>query len=514
VLFNSYQFILWFLPITLVVFFWLGKYNRQWAGGWLGIASLYFYSAWDYRDLGLLLLSIGGNYLAGYLICKSKHKSRSIFLWMAIAINLVILASFKYANFIVENWHNLIGVNSNLNAIALPLGISFYTFTQIAFLVDCYQDKVREFDPIHYLLFVTYFPHLIAGPVLHHQEMMPQFKQSAIYRPQLRNISIGLLVLTIGLVKKVILADGVVGYVLPIFGAAKEQLAITWSDAWIGALAYTLQLYFDFSGYSDMAIGIALMFGIVLPINFNSPYQATSITEFWRRWHITLSNWLRDYLYIPLGGNRHGQVRRYLNLFLTMLLGGLWHGAGWTFIIWGALHGGYLVIHQLWDKLCKKIGIQRLMPGFVGVAIARIVTFMAVVIGWVFFRADSLSSANYLFKIMASVPELERWGECIEIDRPDEAIKWILFLLIIVWFAPNTQKIIRTIENIWKMIPLPLLQPANRKFAIEQIGELEVVVSKTPYWQAWAIGFTVPSIALLVAISESQAVKEFIYFNF
>jgi alginate O-acetyltransferase complex protein AlgI len=514
VLFNSYQFILWFLPLTLVIFFILGKYNRQLACGWLGVASLYFYGASSYRDLLLLLVSLVGNFALGYFICRAIDKSKSILLWLGIGLNLAMLAGFKYINFALENWHNLIGSTAKLEPIILPLGISFYIFTQIAFLVDCYRGKVKEFNPLHYLLFVTYFPQLIAGPILHHQEVMPQFDRPEIYRLKLRNLALGGTIFAIGLVKKVILADGVVTYVTPIFGAAKAQLAITWSDAWIGSLGYTLQLYFDFSGYSDMAIGLALLCGIHLPINFDSPYQATSITDFWRRWHITLSNWLRDYLYIPLGGNRQGKFRRYLNLLLTMLLGGLWHGAGWTFIIWGGLHGSYLVIHQLWAGLWQSTGSKSTRSSLLGRTIGRSITFLAIVIGWVFFRADSLQSATYMLKIMATIPSFELWGDCIEIEHPAAAIKWILLLLAIVWFAPNTQKIVSGIERVWQVVPLPLLQPADRKIAIEHLGELTVSVNKAAQWQAWAIGFSIPSILLLVAISESQAVKEFIYFNF
>lgn len=264
--------------------------------------------------------------------------------------------------------------------IILPIGISFYTFTQIAFLVDTYQEKVNEYRFIHYLLFVTYFPHLIAGPVLHHKEMMPQFADSRIYKFSTTDFAVGLTIFCIGLAKKVLIADNLAPYANPLFsGADAPSLFIAWG----GVLAYTFQLYFDFSAYSDMAIGLSRLFGVKLPLNFNSPYKATNISEFWGRWHMTLSRFLMDYLYIPLGGNRTGIIRRYRNLITVMLLGGLWHGAGWNFVIWGGLHGVYLIIHHGWGKLSELLNFP------VNLVLWRLtatsITFLSVCFAWVFF---------------------------------------------------------------------------------------------------------------------------------
>ena len=319
----------------------------------------------------------------------------------AIAVNLIFLIYFKYANFFVDNLNALTGSAWTLANVVLPLGISFFTFTQIAFLVDTYQGKVKEFNFVHYALFVTYFPHLIAGPVLHHAEMMPQFARRSVCRINWDNVAVGLSIFVLGLAKKVLLADSVADFSTPVFEAVKAGGEPMLIEAWVGALAYTLQLYFDFSAYSDMAIGLSLMFNVRLPLNFNSPYKATSIIEFWRCWHMTLSRFLRDYLYIPLGGSRLGTSRRYVNLMLTMLLGGLWHGAGWTFVIWGALHGSYLLINHAWREVKARLGWGN--GGRLAALGAGALTFLAVVVGWVFFRADSFSSALTMLQGMAGM---------------------------------------------------------------------------------------------------------------
>ncbi len=510
-LFNSYQFIIFFFPLTLLIFLGIARYNHHLAAAWLGIASLYFYASWHYQDLYLLLLSIVGNYTAVYWLAKLAPSSRQILLWFSVSTNLVILAYFKYSNFLVDTWDKLFGQDHALAKIALPLGISFFTFTQIAFLVDSYRGKVKEFSPIHYLLFVTYLPHLIAGPILHHQEMISQFQSYRMYRWKSRNILNGLLMFSIGLFKKVILADGVVPYVLPIFNAANQGLDISWADAWLGALAYTVQLYFDFSGYSDMAIGISLLFNVKLPINFNSPYKSVNITEFWRNWHITLSNFLRDYLYIPLGGNRHGQFRRYLNLLLTMLLGGLWHGAGWTFIIWGGLHGCYLVINQVWQSYRKQQGHNLKQSTLWSRLAGRIITFTAVIIAWVLFRAESLDAAILILQSMFSIPDLDFKLT----EAPVEASLWVSTLLCIVWFCPNSQFLLKSFKN-----QIDKIQVFNRRperlnpSDILQIQRLPIWLQQYEIWHYFIIGITLPLILLIIAISESQSIKEFIYFNF
>lgn len=517
-LFNSYQFIIFFFPLVLAIFFIIGRYSHHLAAAWLGIASLWFYGSWHHEDLYLLLISVAGNYTAGYWLAKLNPNSKKILLWISISINLIILAYFKYSNFLVDNWNQIFGQHQSFAKVALPLGISFFTFTQIAFLVDSYRGKVEEFSPIHYLLFVTYLPHLIAGPILHHQEMISQFQSRKMYRWKSRNLMTGLLMFVIGLVKKVILADGVVGYVSPVFDAAKYGLDLTWADAWLGALAYTVQLYFDFSGYSDMAIGISLLFGVKLPINFNSPYKSINITEFWRRWHITLSNFLRDYLYISLGGNRHGQLRRYANLVVTMLLGGLWHGAGWTFIIWGGLHGVYLVINHAWQWGRKQLGQDLKQSTRWGRLAGTTITFIAIIIAWVLFRAESLDSAKTVLFAMFSLPNLGEILTFKAIESPVAASIWVSVLLGIVWLCPNSQYLIKNFKNIIDSVQILDALP-HKIYRVNQqtkdwINRLPGWLRNYQIWHFFLIGMMLPLILILVAISESQLIKEFIYFNF
>ncbi|MEZ5493488.1 MAG: MBOAT family O-acyltransferase [Pseudomonadales bacterium] len=345
-LFNSYQFIWLFLPVALAGFFLAARFRHEAAAAWLALCSLFFYGYWDVHYIPLLLLSITVNYQIGKQISNhiEKQAAQRAKLWLIIGLvfDLGLLAHYKYTNFFLDNWVALTGSTVDFPNIILPLGISFFTFTQIAYLADCHKGIVKERNPVHYLLFITYFPHLIAGPILHHRQMMPQFAHAKTYRISQENIAIGLTIFAIGMFKKMAIADPLAEFVGPVFAVSKHPGLLSTEEAWLGALAYCLQLYFDFSGYSDMAIGLSRLFGIKLPLNFNSPYKSTSIIDFWRRWHMTLSQFLRDYLYISLGGNRKDKTRRHINLLLTMLLGGLWHGAGWTFIIWGGLHGVYI----------------------------------------------------------------------------------------------------------------------------------------------------------------------------
>ncbi len=275
--------------------------------------------------------------------------------------------------------------------VVLPLGISFFTFQQIAYLVDVMRGARVERDIVSYTLFVSFFPHLIAGPLVHHAEMIPQFKRGRTSRSAALAAR-GTAIFTAGLFKKVVIADNLAQFVSPVFAHLDAGGGVSTSWAWLSTLAYTLQIYFDFSGYSDMAIGLALLFGIRLPVNFRSPYKAASIIDFWRRWHITLSRFLRDYLYIPLGGNRLGRKRRYINLLLTMLLGGLWHGAGWNFLIWGGLHGFYLSINHLWRKW-HSMALKASDSSPVSKVLSWMITFVAVVLAWLFFRAKTAAGA-------------------------------------------------------------------------------------------------------------------------
>lgn len=383
-LFNSFPFIFLFLPIMFLGYFFLTS-RRLIVGAkaWLVAGSLFFYSYWNPIYLPLILISMLANYTIGSSLSKELkiRISRKTLLITGIVINLGLLGYFKYTDFFLENWNGIFDSNIPLPHIALPLAISFFTFQQIAYLVDSYRNECREYDLLNYAVFVTFFPQLIAGPIVHHKEMMPQFSRTYNLVKNYKNIALGLFIFSIGLFKKVVIADTFATWATNGFDHAET---LTFFEAWATSLSYTFQLYFDFSGYTDMAIGAALLFNIKLPINFNSPYKATSIQDFWRRWHITLSRFLRDYLYIPLGGNRAGRYRNYFNLFTVFLLGGLWHGASWMFVIWGALHGGAMVIHRIWQGL-----------GFrMNTILAWFITFNFINITWVFFRAKDLESAE------------------------------------------------------------------------------------------------------------------------
>ncbi|MES2633883.1 MAG: MBOAT family O-acyltransferase [Pseudomonadota bacterium] len=388
-LFNSFIFLLGFLPLTLLAYFAAARMSPRAALGVLCIASLVFYGWWDARYLVLIAASISLNYAAGRALLRGIGAGRRQrwLLGAAIAANLLLLAVYKYADFFITTASQLAQEPLPLLQLALPLGISFFTFTQIAFLVDASKGKVDSLSPVNYALFVTFFPHLIAGPILHHREMMPQFDGPQAARFDASNFALGLFLLAIGLVKKLLIADQFAPLAASGFDGWQN---LDTPAAWLTSLAYTIQLYFDFSGYTDMALGLAWMFNIRLPQNFDSPYRATSIQDFWRRWHMTLSRFLRDYLYIPLGGGRGGRLATLRNLFITFLLGGLWHGAGWTFIVWGALHGVALVMHRLWSWSGRRMAT---LP-------AWLLTFIFINFTWVYFRASSLAQANAIVSAM------------------------------------------------------------------------------------------------------------------
>lgn len=406
-LFNSFEFLLIFLPLTLWGYFLVARMTRApiYSLFFLAAASLAFYAYWDPHFLPIIICSIGVNYLFGLLLGRSglSQQYRKLLFIVAIVSNLLALGFYKYINFGLQIWSSVSGHQHDALSIVLPLGISFFSFTQIAYLADVYSGHPQERNFIKYVLFVTYFPHLIAGPILHHKEMMPQFGAACSRRFSADKIALGLTVLAVGLFKKTVVADGFAHIADPVFNSIGHNI-VTMSDAWGAALAYALQIYFDFSAYSDMAIGISLMFGIKLPFNFDAPYKSRNIIEFWRRWHITLSRFLRDYVYIALGGNQRGKVRRYLNLLLTMLLGGLWHGAGWTYIAWGYLHGCYLVVNHLWRKVLQiHPWFTRLANTLPYATLSLLLTQLAVVIAWVYFRADTLRDAHRMLAMMFHV---------------------------------------------------------------------------------------------------------------
>lgn len=403
-LFTQLEFIFVFLPAAVAGYLAASNFFETSTPRliWLLAASLTFYGYWDWHFLPVIVISISINYLLARSIASLQASAeRTIVFALAIAANIVALGFYKYVNFGIELTNAITGGRHHSIDVVLPLGISFFSFTQIAYICDVYRDHRAELSPIKYALFVSYFPHLIAGPILHHREMMPQFDSSAARTMSSKRAAIGITVFTIGLFKKIIVADSLALIANPVFNSAEANLNAI--DAWCGALAYSLQIYFDFSGYSDMAIGLSLIFGIKLPFNFDSPYKSRSIIEFWRRWHITLSRFLRDYLYIPLGGNKAGPYRRYLNILITMFLGGLWHGAGLTFVFWGVLHGIFLIVNHVWRQFVSHrpllAGLSR-APAYAGLSL--IITQSSVVVAWVLFRSDNLTSAIRILRSMSS----------------------------------------------------------------------------------------------------------------
>jgi alginate O-acetyltransferase complex protein AlgI len=492
-LFNSFGFIFVFLPITLAVYFLLGRLQRhQVAIAWLVASSLFFYGWWNPAYLGLLIGSILFNYAFGAMLARRPGRDGHWLLVLGVGANLALLGYFKYSNFFLENISLLTGAGFDIGQVILPLGISFITFQKIAYLVDAWQGKTREYNFMHFCLFVTFFPQLIAGPIVHHRDVMPQFARRSLHVFHHENFSVGASIFVIGLFKKVVIADSLAQFATPVFAATGDGITLTFFEAWVGALAYTFQLYFDFSGYSDMAIGLARMFGVKLPLNFHSPYKATSIIDFWRRWHMTLSRFLRDYLYIPLGGSRKGPARRYLNLLLTMLLGGLWHGAGWTFVIWGGLHGFYLLINHAWRGLLKSLGLDGLSGYRAYLVLAWLLTFLAVVIGWVYFRAPNAAAAVAMLQSMTGqngVDLAHAFGN--ELLHRDTALKWIFGAAVIAWFLPNTQQV----------------------FA-RHAPALDSVSGGRMQWQPSVRWAMTTNVLALIALYHMNRVSEFLYFQF
>lgn len=465
-LFNSHVFILAFLPITLAGFFLLGE--RGWTRSarlWLLAASLVFYGWWSWGYLVLLLATMVVNWGLGRRIHALSERGlprrARLAATVGIAANLVLLGYFKYATFIAGNVAALTGLQFAIGAVVLPLAISFHTFQQVAYLVDVLGGRARRYTLPDYLLFVSFFPQLIAGPIVHHHELLPQFEQRGVYRFQAMAFAEGVAFFVLGLVKKLAIADSVSGLAPPVFLTAADTPP-GFLEAWLAALAFSVGLYFDFSGYSDMAVGLARMFGIRLPYNFDSPYKSTSIIEFWRRWHMTLSRFLRDYLYVPLGGNRLGPGRRRANLLATMLLGGLWHGAAWTFVAWGALHGLYLLVNHAWREHAARLGAATGRSVAIGEPLARALTLLAVVVAWVFFAAPSFTAAASVLAGMSGAQgfaQPETWAVLDLLSRADIAglrerttgavmLRYVTGIgalgvgLLLVFAAPNSQEIV------------------------------------------------------------------------
>lgn len=388
-LFNSFEFIFVFLPVVLLAYFSLNRLNlHQWAKGVLVLASLYFYAFFNTSYLPIIVSSILVNYGVAVGMRKWDGVTKKVLFGIGLLFNLGMLGYFKYTDFMIENVNALFNTSYTLKNILLPLGISFFTFQQLAFVVDTYKNKGRLPKFLDYCNFVTFFPQLIAGPIVLPEEMLPQFEDKANRNPRAKNLFDGIFIFSVGLAKKVIIADSIA-----VFANAGYNLDLphyTMAEAWLISLSYTFQLYFDFSGYCDMAIGIGKMFNINLPLNFNAPYRATNFQDFWRRWHITLNRFLTQYVYIPLGGSRRKEVRVYFNIGIVFLISGIWHGAGWTFVVWGVCHGIGVMIHRIW----KKKGYS--MPSWLGMFI----TFFFINILWVLFRADNKHEAWVIISSM------------------------------------------------------------------------------------------------------------------
>lgn len=426
-LLSSPNFILLFLPVAFFGYFLLNRARLVLLGKiWLVAVSLFFYACWNISALPILLSSIFFNFIVGSAVSKNPSSklspvTRRIVFISGIVANLVLLGFFKYANFFAGNVNALFHTGYTLPSIILPLGISFFTFTQIAYLVDSYRGDAKSYAFLSYIQFVTFFPYLIAGPILHHREMISQFESRRVGALRYRNIIRGLFIFSIGLFKKVIIAETFSIWANAGFDSTMQSL--DFFTAWASSLSYTFQLYFDFSGYCDMGMGAALLFNIRLPINFNSPYKAMDIQDFWRRWHMTLSRYLRHYVYIPLGGNRCSPWHVYINLMATFLLGGLWHGASWMFVVWGSLHGAALVVHRIWSRF----GIR--MPK----VLAWLLTFNFINIAWVFFRAKTMDDAlrilrgmvdisSILYRKVGDLPTSNlSWGGCFS----DYLLRWL-----------------------------------------------------------------------------------------
>lgn len=473
-LFNSYIFIFLFLPIVILGFIILRRHSTTWPIAWITCISLFYYGWWKPQFLILLIFSITVNLIFGKLINQYRELktiSKTILI-LGIVFNLGLLAYFKYAGFFVANFNDLFKTGFPLPHILLPIGISFITFQKIAFLVDAHRGLVRNFTILNYIFFVTFFPQLIAGPIVHHAEIMPQL--ASVSRRNIRiDFSIGISIFIIGLFKKVVIADGLSIYADAGYSMLTAGHTLNFISAWITVISYSLQLYFDFSAYSDMAIGLGRMFGIRLPLNFYSPYKATSIIDFWRRWHMTLSRFLRDYLYIPLGGNQKGFIRRYLNLIIVMLLGGLWHGANWTFAIWGGVHGILLILNHAWRQLpFTHHRYYQIAPIRM---IGMMSTFILVTLAWIPFRAETMSHArNMLSYLLPNSQSLTATREflIIQVLNPGSFNEWfkprelwppvlppdylttmarpvgviLTCCILIVFFMPNTSQLFRRFE--------------------------------------------------------------------
>jgi alginate O-acetyltransferase complex protein AlgI len=525
-LFNSYEFIFVFLPVVVAVFFAIGLVSREWALRWIIVASLFFYGSW--RPLNVLIIapSVAINFvLARMLQRMGKRENQAAaktILFLGIAFNVAFLGYFKYSNFLVGAVNDAFGTQMVLARIILPLGISFITFQKIAFLIDVQAGRIESFTLQDYCLFVLFFPQLVAGPIVHYREMMPQFKRASC-RFDKDNVSVGVTLFVFGLFKKVFIADSIAPIVKPIYEHATSGGSIGLLSAWIAAIGFTLQIYFDFSGYTDMALGIARFFGIRLPPNFNSPLKASSIIDFWQRWHMTLTRFLTAYIYNPLTlwltrrraakgrtgfGGRNKGLGAFVELLmfpilLTMLVSGIWHGAGYTFIVWGVLHGLYLTVNHAWRQVGPKLwrdesSYRRFMQpaGFV-------ITFACVSASMVIFRSANLRTAADVLQGMLGLRGIGSSGLTVLRDQLGVSLKnvafWIAAPAFIALVCPNT---------------LQILSPYEPALGWKPITPIGATARTHVLWKPSLVWAAVVSIVAAIGILHLGGNSEFLYWQF
>jgi D-alanyl-lipoteichoic acid acyltransferase DltB (MBOAT superfamily) len=534
-LFNSFVFLTLFLPVALVVYYAAGARSPRLAALWLCLASFVFYGAWAPAFVGVLTASIAFNYSMSraILACRPGSRSRQAWLALAICADIGLLVRYKYWSAMACALIEWLGLSTHgwlaqtSASIVLPLGVSFFTFTQIGYLLDCHAGIVKRSDALGFVQFVTFFPHLIAGPILHHKEMMTQFAQPETYRLRADNLSIGASAFAIGLAKKLLLADPIAPYADAGFAAPAALGA--WA-AWATALAYALQLYFDFSGYSDMALGLAKMFGVRFPLNFNSPFKAASIIDFWQRWHITLTRYLTAYLYYPLSMriNRRRAARGLpigraaqrsvsgfamtvaVPTFYTMGLAGIWHGAGLQYLIYGVLHAAYLTVNHAWRSRRASVQGTAAPAGAVSTTLGHIAnvlaTFIAALVAFVFFRAHGVDDALAMLEGMAGLHGLGA-STLPPADAGVRGVEWLrlalgrampaphlALLLAIAWFAPNSHE--------WMGRFSPALERAS--------SALPARFAWAPSWR-WTAALV---LVLLVCAAQLHGEVRFLYFQF
>ena len=495
--FNSFQFLLLFLPVTLLGFYLINRVEPcRWPIVWLVGASLVFYGFCNLVLVGVLIGSVLTNYVLGRFFNDSQISKVNLkkILYFGIICNLGVLIYFKQFGFYGGSQPHEFSPAYPWGVI-IPVGLSFFTFQQIIYLVEVWRGRVDGNSFWNYFLYVVFFPQLLNGPIVRPNEFFPQLVDKKFFKFQADRIAAGLTIFSCGLFKKVVLADGIARYSDSAFDAVAQGAVLSMMEAWSGTLSFTLQVYFDFSGYSDMAVGLGCLLGIRLPINFESPYKASSLIEFWHRWHMTLSRFVRDYIYIPLGGNRKGSLKCTGNIFIIMLIGGIWHGTGTTFIVWGSLHGGLLAINHFWRQLQNSLGYSLERKNFIYEISGCVITFTTVAVLWVLFRAEGLDVAVSIIQSLFGF----HTSQGVDFNNIKISEDRLWFLILIVWFAPNMKEIM------------------SKYFEGENVGVTKhnsVIGRRWYHWYptTWWAAFT--SILFIMSLLELTQGERFIYFQF